>query len=196
MNQAALNHYADVIDTCYQFGVTPIVTLLHNDPPQALLADVEGFPRHFLYYAKVAMAHYGQRVPIWFTINDANLWAPVLTKDGNIFAAQLRAHAQVYRWYKDKLGGTGKVAIKLPNNLALPLNPQQASHVEAARRVQDFSLGVHGNPLFFGKQIPQSVLDTPHLNLGGSTDQELAYTNDTAEPEVTLTIIRGVRVGQ
>lgn len=181
VNQAALDHYADVIDTCYQFGVTPIVTLLHNDPPQALLADVEAFPRHFLYYAQVVMAHYGQRVPIWFTINDANLWAPVLTKDGSIFAAQLRAHAQVYRWYKDELGGSGKVAIKLANNLALPLDPQDASDVEAAKRVQDFSLGVHGNPLFLGKQIPQSVLDTPHLNLGRLTDEELAYINGTAD---------------
>ena len=81
------------------------------------------------------MAHYGQRVPIWFTINDANLWAPVLTKDGSIFTAQLRAHAQIYRWYKDELGGTGKVATKLANNLALPLDPNDTSDVEAAKRV-------------------------------------------------------------
>jgi beta-glucosidase/6-phospho-beta-glucosidase/beta-galactosidase len=181
VNQAALDHYADVIDTCYRYGVTPIVTLLHNDPPQGLLSDVAGFPQHFLYYAKVVMAHYGQRVPIWVTINDANLWAPVLTKDGSIFAAQLRAHAQIYRWYKDELHGTGKVTIKLANNLALPLEPQDPSHVQAAQRVQDFTLGVHGNPLFLGKQIPQSVLETPHLNLGGLTDQELAYMNNTAD---------------
>ena len=76
INTLGLKHYDDLIDTCIKYGVTPIVTLSHNDAPLNLtckirlctyeelryshFADTDPrFADAFLYYAKQVMTRYG-----------------------------------------------------------------------------------------------------------------------------------------
>lgn len=72
VNTKVLDHYDDVINTCLEYGITPIVTLLHVDAPASLRAEQDSSREHFLYYAKVVMTRYADRVPIWITINEPN----------------------------------------------------------------------------------------------------------------------------
>jgi beta-glucosidase/6-phospho-beta-glucosidase/beta-galactosidase len=116
INEPGLAHYDDVINTCIQYGITPVVTLLHFDTPRSVnTSNVAEFRRDFLNYAKIVMTHYADRVPIWATINEPNLsfFYPGISP----FISQSLAHADVYHWYKEELKGTGRITIKFANNL-------------------------------------------------------------------------------
>jgi len=69
INTPGLEHYDDVIDTCLQHGIQPIVTLSHDDAPLNLTYLDSRFPEAFLYYAKQAMTRYSDRVSHWITLN-------------------------------------------------------------------------------------------------------------------------------
>ncbi|EQB56157.1 hypothetical protein CGLO_03851 [Colletotrichum gloeosporioides Cg-14] len=182
VNQQALDHYDDVINTCLEYGITPIATLMHIDNPVGVFDDFETFPKHFAYYAKQVLARYADRVPYWVTFNEPNIAVQFyLGNNYNGLTAFLLAHAEVYHWYKETLGGTGKLTMKFANNLAVPLNPGSEADVNAAYRYQDFILGVMSNPLFLGKQFPETVLRTPDITLTALTDEQIATINGTMD---------------
>lgn len=182
INQQALDHYDDVINTCLEYGITPVATLLHIDNPINVPNGPEEFPKHFAYYAKQVMARYADRVPYWFTLNEPNIAVQFqLNNDYNGLTAFLLAHAEIYHWYKDTLGGTGKVSMKFANNLAVPLDSSSQDDVKAAYRYQDFILGVMANPLFLGTQFPESVLSTPGIMLDALTDEQIQLINGTVD---------------
>ncbi|CAL5868200.1 uncharacterized protein PFLUO_LOCUS2424 [Penicillium psychrofluorescens] len=174
VNMEALDHYDDLINTCLEYGIKPIVTLFHFDMPTSVSADEPDFAVHFLYYAKQVMARYADRVPYWVTANEPNMGEGLLFNTYNALTWILQAHVAVYDWYKKELGGTGKITIKFANNLAVPLDPTNPTHTHAALRYQNFLLGIMGNPLFLGKQYPEDVLNTPNLNLTALTVDEIS----------------------
>lgn len=178
VNTEALDHYDDVINTCLEYGITPMVTLLHVDAPVGLTASNESTREHFLYYAKVVMTRYADRVPLWITINEPN--NPVFYRYSALTDILLQ-HADVYHWYKDVLQGTGQVSLKLVNLAAMPRDITNDADIEAALRYQDFDLGIMSNPMFLGQQYPESVLTTTGLNMTALTANELAYLNGTAD---------------
>lgn len=175
INQPGLDHYDDMINACLEYGVTPIVTLNHVDMPLAVLDDPDNLPEHFLYYAKTVMTRYGDRVPYWVTFNEPNIVAGYLFGSYNVMTSLLMAHSAVYDWYKNELGGTGQITMKFANNLAVPQDPSNASHVSAAFRYQDFILGIMSNPLFLGKQYPDVVLNMSTLDLIPLTTDQISY---------------------
>ncbi|KAF7539755.1 hypothetical protein G7054_g1880 [Neopestalotiopsis clavispora] len=182
VNQQAIDHYDDLINTCLQYGITPIPTLWHFDAPMLVDFDDESMIEHFIYYAKIVMTHYADRIPIWQTFNEPNVGFLYLFKDYNTISRITLAHAEVYHWYKEELKGTGKISFKFANNLAYPLNgPANDTDVAAALRYQNIVLGLMGNPLFLGKQIPDDVLNTPGLNVSALADEQLARVNGTVD---------------
>lgn len=75
VNQLALDHYDDVINTCIEYGVEPSVTLYHWDLPLNLQNLYGGWlgsqvVDDFVAYAKVVFSYYGNKVPRWFTVNE------------------------------------------------------------------------------------------------------------------------------
>lgn len=75
VNELALAHYEDLIDTCLQYGVKPLVTLYHWDLPLYLQNSYGGWLSEeivddFLAYAKVIFERYGNKVFAWFTVNE------------------------------------------------------------------------------------------------------------------------------
>ena len=174
VNTEALEHYDDVIDTCLQYGIKPIVTLFHFDLPISVDLDDPSFTNHFLYYSKQVMTRYSDRVPIWVTVNELNMGVGLLFKTYKAFTWILKAHAALYDWYKKDLCGTGRITMKFGNLLAVPLDPGKESHVAAALRYQDFLITIMGNPLFLGKQYPSDVLNTPHVNLVPLTEEDIS----------------------
>jgi beta-glucosidase/6-phospho-beta-glucosidase/beta-galactosidase len=75
INELALAHYEDVIDTCIKYGIEPAVTLYHWDLPLYLQNLYGGWLSEeivddYVAYAKVIFERYGNKVPHWFTINE------------------------------------------------------------------------------------------------------------------------------
>jgi beta-glucosidase/6-phospho-beta-glucosidase/beta-galactosidase len=169
VNIQALDHYDDLIDTALSNGITPIITILHYDLPTAVPYSDPNFSDHYLYYAKQIMTRYGDRVPYWVSVNEPNL-EPVNNALTNIMIA----HANLYDWYKNELGGSGKITMKFANNLAIPLDTSNEADVAAALRYQDFSLGIMSNPMFLGTQIPATVLKTTGIQIDALTEAQLA----------------------
>ncbi|KAK5019763.1 hypothetical protein LTR39_000161 [Cryomyces antarcticus] len=124
----------------------------HYEDPLHLQFNSTSFPDAFLYYAKQVMTRFSDRVPYWVTLNEPNINFNKYADNHNI----LMGHAKVYHFYKEELGGKGKVTMKFANNIAVPLAYSNASHVEAALRYQDFILGIEANPLFLGQNYPES----------------------------------------
>lgn len=174
INTQALKHYDDLINTCLEYGVTPVVTLNHVDSPTSVDFDAESLVDHFLYYAKEVMTRYSDRVPIWVTFNEPNIGLGFAFRTYNALTNILIAHSAVYDWYKHELHGTGRITTKFANNLAVPLDPTNQADVAVARRYQDFILGIMSNPLFLGEQYPEEVLSTPRVNLTALTDTQIA----------------------
>ncbi|RAL05962.1 glycoside hydrolase family 1 protein [Aspergillus ibericus CBS 121593] len=181
INTEGLQHYDDVINTCLEYGITPIVTLNHVDMPLSQLSDFSTLSENFLYYAKQVMTRYADRVPYWVTFNEPNIGVGTSFSSWNDLTHVLTAHAAVYHWYKEELQGTGQITVKFANNLAVPLDPSNSTHVDAALRYQDFILGIMGNPLFLGEQYPSEALNTPNLNLTALTPDQISTIHGTVD---------------
>ena len=178
INQQGLDHYDDLINTCIANGVTPIVTLEHDDNPLNYNYNASDYPEAFLYYAKQVMTRFGDRVPTWVTLNEPNIgYGSNYSENRNI----LMAHAGVYHFYKEELQGKGNITLKLSTSLAVPLNSTNPDDVRAANRYQDFILGIQGNPLFLGTNYPADVLSTAGINLTALSAADLAYINGTMD---------------
>ena len=177
INQPGLDHYEDVIKTCLEYGVQPVITLVHADLPLHLRVGSSGFPEGFLYFAKQVMTRFADRVPIWITFNEANVNLKDYADQTNI----LLAHAMVYRFYKDQIRGTGRITIKFSHNVAFPLDPSDPSDVAAAARYQDFVLGIQANPLFLGENYPKSILSTKGITLTPLSPANLSHIAHTVD---------------
>ncbi|KAI0471202.1 glycoside hydrolase [Xylaria cf. heliscus] len=193
VNQEGIDHYDDLINTVLDAGMQPIVTLIHFDSPWAFVSNDnftakpdfgaknggyqnETFVDAFVNYAKIVLAHYADRVPIWVTFNEPFLYSFNFAGADNV----VHAHAQVYRFYHEVLQATGKMGIKFNDNFGVPRDPRNPSDIEAANRYQELYLGLFANPIFLGQQYPDSVLKT----LPGArplNNQELGYIGNTSD---------------
>lgn len=178
INAAGLEHYEDLINTCIEYGIRPIVTLSHNDAPLNLTYQDPRFADAFLYYAKEVMTRYSDRVSHWVTLNEPNI---NFATDHYSVPHILMGHAKVYHWYKEVLKGAGLVTIKFANNLALPLDSTNPDDTRAALRYQDYILGIMSNPIYLVLQYPAEVLNTTGINLTALTADELSYINGTSD---------------
>lgn len=198
VNQKGIDHYDDVINFIIEKGMTPVVTLLHFDSPLQFYGDdldraknppPEGFGYQdggynnqtfqdaFVHYAKVVMTHYADRVPVWFTFNEPLLYSVDARAIDNV----VRAHARVYHFYKEELKGEGQISFKLNNNFGLPLDPTSEGDVAATDRFNEFQVGSFCNPVFLGKDYPESLKSHWPSDLPELTDEDLEYINGTAD---------------
>lgn len=77
IDQKELDHYLDVIKTCKENGIEPIVTLLHFTSPRWLIEEGGWENRSTIYYFKnyvrVVMSYLGKYLNYVCTINEANM---------------------------------------------------------------------------------------------------------------------------
>jgi beta-glucosidase len=165
VNAKGVDFYSRLIDRLLEAGIRPSVTLFHWDLPAALddrggwlNPDSVGW---FADYAEVAFRAFGDRVPMWTTLNEP--WVVVdagylhgVNAPGhrNVFEAPiamhhlLLAHAAAVRVYR----GGWKQQIGLVVNLE-PKDPasERAEDVAAARRADVYNNYWHLDPVFFGR---------------------------------------------
>lgn len=188
VNQKALDHYDDLINTVLEYGMLPVVTLNHFDVPLMFATEnppkgvYYGFPGSsdrgfhnktwtdaFVNYGKIVMTHYADRVPVWFTVNEPNLSMGTAQAGKNV----LLAHATLYKFYHDEIKGSGMVSLKFAYNYGTPLHPEDGSHLAAVQRYNDFELGMLANPLFLGQNYPDSW-----IQMWNNTDQDFLLTEE------------------
>ncbi|KAG9253105.1 glycoside hydrolase superfamily [Emericellopsis atlantica] len=195
VNQEGIDHYNDLIDFIVSKGMVPEVTLLHFDTPLQFYGDNlteaqrapeigyvngayqnETFPDAFVNYAKIVMTHYADRVATWFTFNEPLLYCD----NGQSVYNVIKAHSQVYHFYKEELNGQGKISMKFNNNFGVPRDPTSQADVEAADHFNSFQLGPFCNPIYLGIDYPESYKSTiqDYVPL---TAEDLEYMNGTAD---------------
>lgn len=83
-NEAGIAFYEDMFRECRKYGIEPLVTLSHYDPPVVLATDYRGWYSRevidlFEKYARVCFERFGKYVKYWLTFNevDAMLRHPV-----------------------------------------------------------------------------------------------------------------------
>lgn len=83
-NEAGIAFYEDMFRECKKYGIEPLVTLSHYDPPVVLVTDYRGWYSRevidlFEKYARVCFERFGKYVKYWLTFNeiDAMLRHPV-----------------------------------------------------------------------------------------------------------------------
>ncbi|RDW87981.1 glycoside hydrolase family 1 protein [Coleophoma cylindrospora] len=192
INKQGVDHYNDVLDTVIASGMKPMITLLHFDNPFEFMRDsvtqTHDFGYHragwdnvtwpdaFLSYGKLVMSLYGDRVPIWITINEPMLYAA----NAKGLEHVVRGHAALYHWYKNVMNGTGMVGFKLNNNFGVPLDPNNSTHRDAADWFNDFWLAPVGNPICLGEDYPTAFKQTIK-NVTSFNAEDLAIIGNTTD---------------
>lgn len=199
VNQQAIDHYDDVINTILEYGMKPIVSIMHFDTPYVYVAeDLENetipvqhkqsfynynagmqnstWATGFVNYGKIVLAHYSDRVPIWISTATPWLFAYNDTGVRNI----VTAHADLYHFYKDELKGTGQFGQKIGVAFPAPKDPLNATHVEASQRFYDLYMGVLSDPWYLGQQYPEAYTSTI-ANVTLFTEEELKWIGGTAD---------------
>jgi hypothetical protein len=121
-------------------------------------------------------------VPVWVSFGEPNSDSTLLGNYGTAYQV-LKAHAELVRWYRNEIKGTGKWSLKLslPFGFGLPLDATNRDHVAAANRYMDFGLGYYANPLYLGLPVPRSVSETLGSKAPNFTAEELAVIKGTCD---------------
>ena len=77
-NQAGIDYYRDMFETCHQYGIEPLVTLCHFDVPMGLVRKYGSWRNRimidlFVKYAKVCFEEFDGLVKYWLTFNEINI---------------------------------------------------------------------------------------------------------------------------
>lgn len=100
VNQQGLSHYEDLIDFVLEKGMLPAIVLHHTDTPLSFYNNISdilikpgtggigytdagyqlsyqnvSFEDAFVNYGKIVMAHFAEKVPIWWSFNEPLLGA-------------------------------------------------------------------------------------------------------------------------
>ena len=74
-NEAGLQFYDNVFDECLKYGMQPLVTMSHYEPPLAFAREYNGwYDRRsidfFCNYVDVITKRYKEKVKLWLTFNE------------------------------------------------------------------------------------------------------------------------------
>ena len=76
-NEEGLKFYDDVFDECHKYGIEPLVTMSHYEPPINLVLNYDGwYDREvidmFIKYVDVITDRYKDKVKYWMTFNEVD----------------------------------------------------------------------------------------------------------------------------
>lgn len=87
-NEAGLEFYDKIIDECRKYGIEPLITISHYEPPFALTQKYNGWSDRrvialFLRYCETIFRRYKGKVTYWLTFNEINVG---ISPMGNLFS--------------------------------------------------------------------------------------------------------------
>lgn len=76
-NEAGLQFYDDIFDECKKYGIEPLVTMSHYEPPLNLTLKYGGWIHrdvieHFTRFVDVITERYSKKVKYWLTFNEVD----------------------------------------------------------------------------------------------------------------------------
>jgi len=173
-NQRGIDFYCRLLDGLDKRSIVPMLTVYHWDLPQAL-QDQGGWPKRdtaqrFADYAQILFDAFGERVPLWITLNEpwVAAWmgygtgehAPGARDLGQALAAAhhlLLGHGLAVDAFRARHMGTNQIGITL--NLA-PIRPASsaAADLTAARHMDGNQNRWFLDPVF-GRQYPSDMFE-------------------------------------
>ena len=173
VNLRGLDFYDRLTDELIGHGIEPVVTLYHWDLPQTLQSrggwTVRETAEAFAEYAQIVHARLGDRVRTWITLNEpwcsaylgyaSGRHAPGITEPASAFTAVhhlLLGHGLAARALR--AAGAQSVGITLNPASVLPMDPENAADVEAARIVDGLNNRIFLDPLIKG-HYPADMLE-------------------------------------
>ncbi|ROT38802.1 beta-glucosidase A [Sodiomyces alkalinus F11] len=203
INQAGIDHYVKFVDDLLEAGITPFITLLHWDVPDALdkryggLLNREEFPLDFENYARVVYKAI-PKCKNWITFNEpwcssilgysVGAFAPGRTSNRDkspvgdssrepwiVGHNLLVAHGRAVKVYREEFKPTqgGQIGITLNGDATYPWDPEDPADVEAANRKIEFAISWFADPVYFGK-YPDSMRKQLGDRLPEFTEEERA----------------------
>ena len=199
VNEVALAHYEDVINTCIEYGVEPVVTLYHWDLPLYLQNLYGGWLSEeivgdFVEYARIVFGRYGNKVARWFTLNEPIVFCMEYPLPSGYFKASaippkeqpyvcgqsaILAHSQAYHLGKS-MGLNGTISFKNNGGYKIPLTNSTADFL-AVQRAWDFNEGWFSTPFFLTGDYPTYLKEYVSGFLRPFTSEEKAAIKGTAD---------------
>ena len=76
-NEEGLKFYDDIFDECLKYGIEPLVTMSHYEPPINIVLNYDGWASRevvdmFVRYVKVICERYKDKVKYWLTFNEVD----------------------------------------------------------------------------------------------------------------------------
>ncbi|KAF2724396.1 glycoside hydrolase family 1 protein [Polychaeton citri CBS 116435] len=199
VNQAAIDHYNDVINTCLEYNITPTVTLYHWDTPLYLQNLYGGWlsediVNDFVEFARISYEAFGDRVKWWFTVNEPivfcnqyplpaqyfrNYTIPNIQQPYLCGQSVLLAHSQAYRLGKQMMPDA-LISYKNNGGYKIPLT-NSSEDAQAVQRAWDFNEGWFSDPIYLTGDYNQAVKDFVSDFLRPFTQQEKQMINGSAD---------------
>ncbi|CAI0375490.1 unnamed protein product [Linum tenue] len=180
INQKGIHYYNSVINETLSQGLTPFMTLLHLDYPQALQDEYGGVLSHrfvddFLDFSDLCFKEFGDRIKHWVAINEPHTLSRGGFAVGDLAPGRCSGtHAVVVQLYRQKYQATQKgiIGISLNIDWAEPYTSSKRDR-KAAQRAIDFDFGWFMDPITKG-DYPESMKQ----NLGNRLPR---FTNEESE---------------
>jgi beta-glucosidase/6-phospho-beta-glucosidase/beta-galactosidase len=199
VNEVALSHYDDVINTCLEYGVQPQLTFYHWDTPLYLQNLYGGWlseeiVEDFATYARVLFERYHDRVSHFFTVNEPSVFCHQYPQPAGHFKAMdippkqqpyycgqsvLLAHARAYEIGKS-INESMTIAIKNNGGWKIPLT-NSSEDATALQRGWDFEEGWWANPLFINGDYPRYLKEYTSTFLRPLNDSEKQSILNTSD---------------
>jgi beta-glucosidase len=167
VNEKGIEFYRKVLTCLHDNKIRAAVTMYHWDLPQKL-QDRGGWANReivdwFRAYVKVLYERLGDLVDYWITLNEPyctsiiGYWLGNHAPGYHDYSMALSAvhhlllcHGTAVAEYR-KSGLKADIGITLNMNMSYPFDPQSKDDIEAAKRNQEHSNNLFGDPVFLGK---------------------------------------------
>lgn len=199
VNEQALAHYDDVIDTCLEYGIIPQVTLYHWDLPIFLQNTYGGWlssdiVNDFTNYARIVFDRYHSKVLHWYTVNEPIVFCGFYPLPENYFKKTdipgvqqkfycghhvLLAHAAAYHVGKSL---NSSLSISMKHNGGYKIQRTNSSEdATAVQRAWDFQEAWFSDPVFLTGDYPRYLKEYVETFLEPFTDEQKAQINGTSD---------------
>ncbi len=139
-NEAALKHYDDLINELLANNIQPMITLHHFTHPlwfeQLGAFEKEENITHFVEFSKLVFARYKDRVKLWVTLNEPNVFVtsgyfntvfppgksnPKLAAE--VLKNMLKSHVEIYKALKSEPSAVADGLSRESNNSNIKVQP-------------------------------------------------------------------------
>lgn len=201
-NEAGFQHYDNVIDTCLQYGILPVVTLYHWDLPLSLQLEYGGWLNEqiisdFTEYARTVFTRWSGKVQYWVTLNEPGVFCKRYPLPGGYFndstTSSIPSDQQFYTCTQNALlahsaayhvgkGVNSSLSISFKNNggYKIPVD-DTADTAAAVKRAYDFNEGLWATATFLTGDYPESVREYVSGFLQPFTSRQKAQINGTSD---------------